>query len=240
MIQAIRYTNISDNPPASVDLAVGFDDGSPGGGQGAGATDLDVNLVTVNIAGVNDAPVNSLGGTIGTSEDAIDAWLSGMSISDPDADPATDEIYVTFQVVNGSLEIRTDVAGGIVMGDIIAQATDTITVQATLNQINATLAAANGLTYSPNANFNGDDTLTVTTNDAGVQRQRSGPQRRRHQRREMSPPARSASRPSPTPRSPSPTPCRPRRTRSAPAACSPTTARARTATRTAIRSRSPR
>ena len=58
VIQAVRYTNTSDNPPASVDLAVGFDDGSPGGGQGAGATDLDVNLVTVNIAAVNDAPVN--------------------------------------------------------------------------------------------------------------------------------------------------------------------------------------
>ncbi|HYI40640.1 MAG TPA: Ig-like domain-containing protein, partial [Allosphingosinicella sp.] len=167
VIQAVRYTNTSDNPPASVDLAVGFDDGSPGGGQGAGATNLDVNLVTVNIAGVNDAPVNSLGGTIGTIEDAVDAWLSGMSISDPDADPATDLLYYTFQVANGSLEIRTDVVGGIAVGDIIAQATDTITVQATLNQINATLAAVNGLTYSPNANFNGDDTLTVYSNDAG-------------------------------------------------------------------------
>ena len=36
-----------------------------------------------------------------------------------------------------------------------------------MNEINATLAASNGLTYSPNLNFNGDDTLTVTTNDAG-------------------------------------------------------------------------
>ena len=167
VIQAVRYTNISDNPPASVNLAVGFDDGSPGGGQGNGEADFDVNVVTVNIAAVNDAPVNSLGGTIGTGEDAIDAWLSGMSISDPDADPAADEIYVTFQVTSGLIEIRTDVAGGIVLGNIIAQANNTITVQATLNQINATLAASNGLTYTPNANFNGDVTLTVTTNDAG-------------------------------------------------------------------------
>ncbi|MGZ8420168.1 MAG: beta strand repeat-containing protein, partial [Allosphingosinicella sp.] len=168
VIQGVRYTNTSDDPPASVDLAIGFDDGSPGGGQGSGATDLDVNLVTVNIAAVNDAPVNSLGGTIGTGEDAIDAWLSGMTISDPDADPATDDIFVTFQVVNGALDIRTDVVGGIVAGDIIAQATDTITVMATLDKINATLAASNGLTYSPNADFNGDDTLTVTTNDQGA------------------------------------------------------------------------
>ena len=167
VIQGIRYTNTSDNPPASVDLAVGFEDGSPGGGQGTGAADLDVNLVTVNIGAVNDAPVNTLGGTIGTGEDAVDAWLSGMSISDPDADPATDKIYVTFQVTNGALGIRTNVVGGIVMGDIIAQAVDTVTVNATLNQINATLAASNGLTYTPTPNFNGDATLTVTTNDAG-------------------------------------------------------------------------
>ncbi len=168
VIQGVRYTNSSNNPPASVDLDVSFDDGAPGGGQGAGASDQDVNLVTVNIAGVNDAPVNSLGGTIGTGEDAVDAWLSGMSISDPDADPATDEITVTFQVVSGSLEIRTDVGGGIVAGDITAQTADSITVQATLNEINATLAASNGLTYTPNPDFNGNDTLTVTTNDGGA------------------------------------------------------------------------
>ncbi len=168
VIQSVRYTNISDDPPASVDLAVGITDGSPGGGQGSGALNLDVNVVTVNIAGVNDAPVNSLGGTIGTTEDAVDAWLSGMSISDPDADPATDMMYFTFQVTDGSLEIRTDVLGGIVAGDIFAQATDTIAVLTTLDKINATLAATNGLTYTPTADFFGDATLTVYSNDAGA------------------------------------------------------------------------
>ncbi len=168
VIQAVRYTNGSDNPPASVQLAVGFTDGSPGGGQGAGASGLDVNLVTVNIAAVNDAPVNSLGGTIGTGEDAIDAWLSGMSISDPDADPATDLVTVTFNVQNGTLDIRTDVVGGVTAGGVTGDDTDTITVTATLNQINATLAAVNGLTYSPDPDFFGNDTLTVTTNDQGA------------------------------------------------------------------------
>ena len=170
VMQAVRYTNSSDTPPASVDLAVGFDDGSPGGGQGAGATDLDVNLVTVNIGAVNDAPVNALGGTIGTGEDAIDAWLSGMSFSDPDADSATDEVTVTFHVDNGILDIRTDVVGGITGADIVGGAddSDTITIEATLDEINATLSASNGLTYSPDFNFNGDDTLTVTTNDGGA------------------------------------------------------------------------
>ncbi|MBV8685614.1 MAG: tandem-95 repeat protein [Alphaproteobacteria bacterium] len=167
VIQSIRYYYSGDNPPASVQLAVGFTDGSPGGGQGSGATGLDVELLTVNITAVNDAPVNALGGTIGTGEDASNAWLSGMSISDPDADPANDDVVVTFDVGHGTLAIRTDVAGGINAGDIVAQTADTIVVKATLNEINATLAASNGLTYSPDLNFNGDDTLTVTTNDQG-------------------------------------------------------------------------
>ncbi|HEX8480279.1 MAG TPA: Ig-like domain-containing protein, partial [Allosphingosinicella sp.] len=170
VIQAIRYTNTSDNPPASVPLAVGFTDGSPGGGQGSGETGLDVNIVTVNIAGVNDAPINSLGGTIVTSEDSVDVPLSGMSISDPDANPATDKLYFTFQVGNGALEFRYDVPDGIVMGDVFGEAADgsLFSIHATLNQMNATLSATNGLTYTPKADSNGNDTLTVTTNDGGA------------------------------------------------------------------------
>ncbi|WP_324749472.1 Ig-like domain-containing protein [Sphingomonas sp. LY54] len=57
VIQSLRYTNDSDTPPASVQLAYSFTDGSPGGDQGGGAaSDTDTELVTVNITAVNDAP----------------------------------------------------------------------------------------------------------------------------------------------------------------------------------------
>ncbi|HEY5720975.1 MAG TPA: tandem-95 repeat protein [Allosphingosinicella sp.] len=170
VLRHLQYTNLSNDPPASVTLLYGLDDGAPDAVQGAlGApfNNFDGGQVVVTLNAVNDAPVNSLGGTIGTGEDAVDAWLSGMSISDPDADPATDKIFVNFFVDNGSLEIRTDVVGGITAGDIVAQSSETISVLATQDQINATLAASNGLTYTPDLNFNGDDTLTVTTNDMG-------------------------------------------------------------------------
>ncbi|HEU0099004.1 MAG TPA: cadherin-like domain-containing protein [Allosphingosinicella sp.] len=93
VIQAVRYTNTSDSPPASVDLAVGFDDGSPGGGQGTGATDLDVNLVTVNIAPTNDAPVLDLNGaaagtgaTLAFSEgNGITPIATGATVADIDS-----------------------------------------------------------------------------------------------------------------------------------------------------------
>jgi len=68
VLQSIHYTDGSDTPPASVQLAVSFDDGSPGGGQGAGATGVDTNIVTVNIAPVNDPPSGTV--TIsGTAEE---------------------------------------------------------------------------------------------------------------------------------------------------------------------------
>ncbi|HEX2763965.1 MAG TPA: Ig-like domain-containing protein [Allosphingosinicella sp.] len=132
-----------------------------------GSTNSAVAHTVVTIAEINDAPVNSLGGTIGTGEDAVDAWLSGMSISDPDANPATDLVTVVFHVANGTLDIRTDVVGGVTNAQVSGDDTGTVTVTATLNAINATLAASNGLTYTPNLNYNGSDTLTVTTNDQG-------------------------------------------------------------------------
>lgn len=140
--------------------------GEPTAGPTGPANDTNLTL-DLGFVELNDAPVNSLGGTIGTGEDAIDAWLSGMSITDPDADLANDDVRVTFAVGNGTLDIRTDVVGGVAAGDVTGDDTGTIVVTATLNEINATLAAVNGLTYSPTANFNGDDTLTVTTNDQG-------------------------------------------------------------------------
>ncbi|HEX8466469.1 MAG TPA: Ig-like domain-containing protein, partial [Allosphingosinicella sp.] len=134
--------------------------------DGKGHTD--VGLATVTVSAVNDAPVNTVGGTVAISEDSGAVALSGMSISDPDANPATDLIYVNFEVANGLLAIRTDVAGGIDGDDIIAEGAGVYTIRGTLNEINATLAASNGLTYTPGANFNGTDSLKVSTNDAGA------------------------------------------------------------------------
>ena len=162
-IKAITYSNIGNDPTAgdsntSRSISIVVNDG---------LANSNTAIATIGVTGVNDAPVNSLGGTIGTGEDAIQAWLSGMSIADPDANASSDDLLYTFDVTNGSLLIRTDVAGGITVGDIVAQDADTITVQATMNQINATLSDSNGLTYTPEANFFGNDTLTVTTNDLG-------------------------------------------------------------------------
>jgi hypothetical protein len=46
-----------------------------------------------------------------------------------------------------------------------ANNSSSITITATQNAINATLAAVNGLQYVGNADFNGSDTLTIATDD---------------------------------------------------------------------------
>lgn len=139
------------------------------------ATDPNPDTITFNVTAVNDAPVNVVANTLNLGEDATGIGLSGMSISDPDAGGA--DITVTFKVTQGTISFRTNVAGGIEASDVVnglapngevsQNGSGTIVVIATISQINATLAQNNGLTYTPNANFNGADSLTVITNDGG-------------------------------------------------------------------------
>ena len=74
---------------------------------------------------------------------------------------------MTLQVGQGTLFLRDDVAGGLVAGDISGNGTDTVTVQSSLAGLNETLQAFNGVVYTPDTGFTGDDQLTVTSNDGG-------------------------------------------------------------------------
>ena len=150
VIQSVRYTNTSNDPPASVDLAVGFDDGSPGGGQGAGATDLDVNLVTVNIDR-GQRRSGQLARRHDRHRRGCDRCVAERNVDLRSGRRSGDGRRSTSPSRSPTARSRSAPMsrGGITAGDIIAQASDTITVQATLNQINATLAASNGLTYTP-------------------------------------------------------------------------------------------
>ncbi len=120
---------------------------------------------TVTVTGANDAPVNTVGGTTAATEDTGIA-VTGISVFDVDANPATQDIVVTLTVGHGTLSVFTNVGGGIEAADVQNDGTATVTITATQNQINTTFAA-NGLTYTPTGNYNGADTLTMSTNDQG-------------------------------------------------------------------------
>ena len=130
----------------------------------AGGTSLPATS-TITIDAVNDAPVNANAGTASGNEDATIA-VTGLSVSDADA--GTQDITVTLGVTRGTLDIATNVAGGVEASDISGDGTGTIVVTASQRQINTTLGAADGLLFSGGANANGTVALTVTSNDGGA------------------------------------------------------------------------
>jgi VCBS repeat-containing protein len=124
----------------------------------------DEHDVTVTIGAVNDAPVNVVGGPVSVLDGAALA-ITGLSVSDVDADPAGGAISVTLSVLLGSLGVATGVPGGITAGQVTGNGTGTVVITATQNAINATFAAAGGVTYTALAD--GADALTITTSDLG-------------------------------------------------------------------------
>jgi len=169
VMSAINYFATGDNPTnygsnGTRTLTWTVSDGSLNipAGQGQNTTTSTITIDAVNDSPVNHLPVSSPGG----NEDTTFA-ITGISISDADADPASQTMTVTLSVADGTLTVNTGVAGGVVAGDVSGNGTGTVTVTGTQNAINATLANATGLQYSGDANFNGTDTLTITTSDNG-------------------------------------------------------------------------
>ncbi|HEV2748289.1 MAG TPA: hypothetical protein VGW34_13445 [Allosphingosinicella sp.] len=121
----------------------------------------------VTVAPTNDAPVNIVGGDVSTSEDSAAVAVTGLAVSDVDADPGSDVISVTLSVGRGTLDVDAAVANGLGAGDISGNGTDTVVLTGTQNQINQTLSALDGVTYTPTADLNGADALTMTSDDDG-------------------------------------------------------------------------
>ena len=167
VLAAITYWTTGDNPTnyglnTNRTITWTVSDGTPdvpGGAVNSGTT-------TINIAAVNDAPVN---GTVSSATGAEDTSIAvtGLQISDVDANPALQTVSVTLTVTKGVLSLLTNVTNGLTSGQITGNGTASVTISASLNEINATLAAASGLTFLGDADVNGTDTLTVVVNDGG-------------------------------------------------------------------------
>src|SRR6185295_6427307 len=119
---------------------------------------------TVTVTGVNDAPENTVPVAQTTDEDVAKS-ITGLSVSDVDA--GTDNITVTLSVDNGTVTVLANVSGGVAAADITSNGSGSVTLTGTVSEINTTLASTNGVVYLGNSNFNGADTLTITTNDLG-------------------------------------------------------------------------
>lgn len=124
----------------------------------------DTQAIAVTVTNVNEAPVNTLPATFSGTEDTTLA-LTGISVGDPDA--GSNEVQVTFQATGFALTVATDVAGGLTAGQVASNGAGTIIISATIAEINATLAATNGFTITPPADFSGDKQLTMFITDGG-------------------------------------------------------------------------
>jgi FKBP-type peptidyl-prolyl cis-trans isomerase 2 len=132
-------------------------------GQGQNTT-----TTTLTIDAVNDAPVNNgASAKSGNEDQAGGIAITGLSVSDVDADPANHNITVRLQVTHGTITINTGVSGGLTAGGVSGNNGNDVLLTGTQNQINATLANATGAVYFSTADYSGADTLTVTTNDGG-------------------------------------------------------------------------
>jgi len=120
--------------------------------------------VSFSITADNDPPINTVpvSATVDTNTTLI---VSGISISDVDAGSAN--VTVTLSVAHGTLSLATNVAGGVSGAQISGNGSASIVLTAPIVAINATLANATGLSYTPTMNYAGSESLVVLTNDLG-------------------------------------------------------------------------
>jgi len=111
--------------------------------------------ITVNVAAVNDAPLNTLPAAQTTNEDTATV-ITGVSVADVDSASLT----TTLTVAHGTLGVVT--GGG---ATIAGNGSGTVTLSGTAAQINAAVAS---ITYTPVADFNGSDSLGVATSDGSL------------------------------------------------------------------------
>ncbi|PAY20765.1 hypothetical protein CKO51_04555 [Rhodopirellula sp. SM50] len=154
VLRTIRYNNASLAPdPTTRTISFVANDGS---------VDGNVANAKVAVTSVNSPPTIVVPGTQSPSED-IPWQINGISFNDLDIGTAT--MQFTFDVSRGSLTLDVTIAGGVTAANVSGNGGSAVKVNASLAQMNATLAAANGLTYLSDPNVSGAETLVVTAND---------------------------------------------------------------------------
>ncbi|MEC4985879.1 MAG: Ig-like domain-containing protein, partial [Oscillatoria sp. PMC 1076.18] len=143
------------------------------GNNGAGGPLSDSEVIEITVNAVNDAPVNLFNGesidettlpeftVTETDPTVVFSSENGNQLSISDVDAASDPVTVTLSTQNGILDLGGDTTGLVSFG---GDGTNQISLTGTVEEINTAL---DNLSYTPNADFSGEDTLTITTNDLG-------------------------------------------------------------------------
>ncbi|MBD2359125.1 DUF4347 domain-containing protein [Tolypothrix sp. FACHB-123] len=163
-LNGLTFTPNADfnNNLGSAYLKIQTDD--TGINQGIGGNLIDDNdTIQISVTPVNDAPVNTVPNSQVVNEDT-EINITGLSIKDVDVNEnGSSNLQVTLAVTKGLLKLQS--TSGITFANGNNNGNAAISFTGTLDAINAVLAA--GVIYQGSQNFNGNDILTITTNDLG-------------------------------------------------------------------------
>nr|MBX2808867.1 retention module-containing protein [Cellvibrionaceae bacterium] len=158
-LSAAELTGLQYDAPADYDGVADPGDFtySVDDGQGA-ANSVQTGSVDITMTPINDAPVNSVPGSVSVDEDTRLLFTGSNTINVTDVDGNLASTQVT--VVNGTLSLSLSGSATISAG---ASGSSSLTISGSETDINASLAS---LSYQGNADFNGADTLTVVSTDS--------------------------------------------------------------------------
>ena len=171
LARAITFSNSSDDFDATaraVEIKV-----NDGGNGGETTARYNTKTVTVNLQSVNDLPTINLGNStflvekvIGQNDNGTLSLGNILSVADLDSDTLT----VTIETTNyGLITINDLITNGLSASQISGNGSRIVTITGTIEQINNTLNASNGVTYI--AGFGNDyitpgaDYLKITAGD---------------------------------------------------------------------------
>ena len=155
VVRRITFSNSSSNPgELQRTILMQLTDGD-------GGTSVSQSR-TMSVAAVNNAPINTLPASQTLDEDSslILSSVDGTNISINDIDSASSDIRVTLTAADGVLSL----AGTTGLTSNVGDGTTTIVIE---GPNSAVFAALNGLRFTPNSDFNGPTTISVTSNDLG-------------------------------------------------------------------------
>ncbi|PKQ74229.1 type I secretion protein [Aeromonas sobria] len=128
------------------------------GNTGSGGALSDTDVLPIEVQPVNDAPVNQLLTTPLVAQEDQPYTIHGLQVKDVDA--GSSPIEVLLSVAHGTLNL---VAGSGVT--VTGNGSGMLVLSGSLDAINALLSG--GVTYQGEQDFNGQDQLTMVTNDLG-------------------------------------------------------------------------
>ncbi len=163
LMDAILYTPPS-NVTVSDTLTITTHDQ---GHEGTGGAKSDTDVVEINFTPVNDAPQNVFSGYFPSSAVEETQIPLAFSIFDVDVD-ATDVMTVTLHAEHGRFFV---VGGWPTSVTVLGNATPDMILTGTQHDLNiyvlSGLTSGGTLYYRSNLDFNGNETLTIETNDNG-------------------------------------------------------------------------